>query len=1052
MLRSIVSSSLQFRFLVIIIAAVVMFFGIARLAAMPVDVLPEFSPPYVEIQTEALGLSAEEVEGLITVPLEQDLLNGVAWLDKIRSESVPGLSSITLIFEPGTDLYRARQMVQERLSQAAIGIPHVSKAPTMLQPTSTTGRVMIVGLSSKTMPLIQMSVLARWTIAPRLMGVPGVANVAIWGLRDRQLQVQVDPERLRAHDVSLIQILESTGNALWVSTLSFVEASTPGNAGFIDTPQQRLGVQHILPIISPEGLAQVSIEDTKVRLIDVADVVENHQPLIGDALTNDGAGLLLVIEKFPGSNAMDVTRGVEEALATMRPGLGGMEIDTSLFRPATFIAMAMDNLTRALIAGFVVVVLALGLLFFNWRAALISLVAIPLSLAAAGLVLYMRNATLNVMVLAGFLIAIGVIVDDAIIDVHNMMRRLRLARRENGGKSPARIILEASLEVRSVAFFATLICLLAVLPVFSLGGQAGAFYQPLAVSYVLAVLASMVVALTLIPVLSAILLSGTSNAPVERDPSPVVRWFERGYESVATRFVRRPRVAFIGLAVLAIAGLAVLPFLGQSLLPTFKESDVLVRLEAAPGTSHPEMVRLVSRMSSELQSIPGIRKVGAHVGRAIFGDQVVGINSAEIWINVDPGADQSATLATLNQTLDKYPGFSREVQTYLHKTSGEIEAEPGDAISLRIYGHDWGILSAKAEELRQFLSTVPGVVDSKVKLPVEEPVLQVEVDLAAAQRYGIKPGDVRRTAATLLNGIQVGSLFEEQKVFDVVVWSVPDARRSLTSVGDLLIDMPDGDRVRLGDVAKVSIVPVPNVIKHDNVSRYMEIGLNVNGRDLGSVMGDVKARVRQFQFPLEYHAEVLDGYAEQEAARNRLLGFVFVAVVGIFLLLQASFQSWRLAILSFLSLPAALAGGLLAAGASGGILTLGSLAGLVAVFGIAARNQIMLFNHYQHLEWEEGEAFGPRLALRGARERVAPIMITALTTGLALVPILVLGDIPGLEVLQPMAVVILGGLVTSTCLNLLIMPALYTALGSSLKSDPERAQMQELHSTEPQTA
>ena len=388
MMRGIVGSSLHFRYLVVVVAGVMMLFGILQLRDMPVDVLPEFSPPFVEIQTEALGLSAEEVEQMITVPMEQDLLAGVAWLDVIRSESVPGLSSVLVYFEPGTDLYRARQMVAERLAQAAVGLPHVSKPPTMIQPLSSASRFMIVGLSSKELSLIEMSVIARWTIAPRLMGVPGVAHVAIWGNRDRQLQVLVDPEQLRDAGVSLQQIVETTGNALWVSTLSFLEASTPGTVGFIDTPQQRLGIWHVLPISSPDELAQVPVQGTAWRLGDVTKVVEDHQPLIGDALVNDSPNLLLVIEKLPGINTLEVTQGVEEALAALQPGFASIDFDATLFRPATFIEMAIANLSRTLVISALLMVLVLGVFLYGWRTALISLLAIPIPLVAALLVLY----------------------------------------------------------------------------------------------------------------------------------------------------------------------------------------------------------------------------------------------------------------------------------------------------------------------------------------------------------------------------------------------------------------------------------------------------------------------------------------------------------------------------------------------------------------------------------------------------------------------------------------------------------------------------------------
>ncbi|HLO13577.1 MAG TPA: efflux RND transporter permease subunit, partial [Anaerolineales bacterium] len=457
MIRSIIRSSLKFQFVVLAIAAILLVAGVMQLRQMPVDVLPEFSPPYVEIQTEALGLSAPEVEQLVTLGLEQDLLNGVPWLDSIRSESAPGLSDIILVFEPGTDLLRARQLVAERLAQA-FALPHVSKPPNMIQPLSSSSRFMIVGLSSKDLSLIQMSVLARWTIGPRLMGVPGVANVAVWGERARQLQVQVDPKRLQANKVSMLQVLETTGNALWVSSLSFIEASTPGTGGFIDTNNQRLGIMHILPIVSSEGLAQVPIEGTTgLRLSDVANVVEDHQPLIGDALTNDSSTLLLVIEKFPGANTLKVTRGVEDALAELSPGLSDMKMDTSIYRPADFIEMAMKNLGLAGLIWLVFVVLVLAAFFFEWRTALISLVAIPVSFVAAGLVLYWTGATINMIILTGFLIAIGVVVEDAIIDVENIMQRLRQAREEGSVRSTMSIILEASFEMRNPVIYATLI-------------------------------------------------------------------------------------------------------------------------------------------------------------------------------------------------------------------------------------------------------------------------------------------------------------------------------------------------------------------------------------------------------------------------------------------------------------------------------------------------------------------------------------------------------------------------------------------------------------------
>ncbi len=1037
MTRWIVGTSLKLRLLVVGIATAMMFFGIKQLRDMPVDVLPEFSPPHVEIQTEALGLSAEEVEQLITVPMEQDLLNGVAWLQVIRSKSVPGLSSIVLIFEPGTDLIRARQMVAERLAQA-FALPHVSKPPVMIQPLSSTSRFIIIGLSSKDLSLIQMSVLARWTIKPRLLGVPGVANVAIWGQRHRQLQVQVDPERLRANSVSLLQVLETTGNALWVSSLSFVEASTPGTGGFIDTPNQRLGIRHISPIVTPDDLAQVPISEKKKRdgtplhLSDVANVVEDHQPLIGDAVINDGPSLLLVVEKFPGSNTLEVTRGVEAAIAALRPGLPGMELDSSIFRTADFIQMAIGNLTTTLLISGVLVALVLLAFLSNWRSGLISLAAILMSLLAAGLVLYVRGATINTMILAGFVIAVGVVVDDAIIDVENMVRRLRQHRQEGSTKSTASIILEASLEVRSAIVFATLIIVLAVLPIFFMEGLSGAFLQPLALSYGLAVLASMLVALTVTPALCLMLLA---NAPIASHEPPLVRWFQRGYDRVLARSLQRPRLALVTLAGVVLIGLAVLPFLRQSLLPSFKDPNLLIHLNGAPGTSQPEMSRIATLVGRELRSIQGVRNVGAHIGRAELGDQVVGINSAELWASLDHAVDYDKTVAAIRHVVHGYPGLHREVQTYLNERSSEVVAGAGDPIVVRLYGEESQVLRSKAEEVRKALSEIDGIVDSHVKTPVQEPGLEVEVDLAAAQRYGIKPGDVRRAAATLLSGIQVGSLFEEQKVFDVVVWSTPETRRSLTNIRELQVDTPGGGHVRLGDVAQVRVVSTPNVIQRESVSRYMDVAANVRGRDPGSVAGDVERRLKQVQFPLEYHAEMLGEFAARQASQKRLLGLAAAALIGIFFLLQAACGSWRLATVVFLASPSAFVGGVLVAFASGRTISLGAIIGLFTLLGIAARNGITLIRHYHHLEQREGESFSLELVRRGTRERFAPILTTALTTALALLPFALLSNIAGLEIVHPMAVVILGGLVTSTLLSLFGVPAMYLLFGAARERD-----------------
>jgi CzcA family heavy metal efflux pump len=1018
-----------------------MFIGVTQLRDMPVDVLPEFAPPYVEVHTEALGLSAEEVEQLITVPLEQDLLNGVPWLKEIRSESIPGLSSVVMVFEPGTDIMRARQVVEERLTQSH-GLPQVSKRPEMLQPLSATSRVMMIGLISEELSDIQMSVLSRWTIRPRLMGVPGVANVVVWGQRERQLQVRVEPERLNQQGVTLIEVIEAAGNSLWMSPLTFLDASIPGTGGFIDTANQRLEVRHVLPITTADTLAKVSFRgsDGKIKLLDdVAEVVEDHQPLIGDAIVDGGPGLLLIVEKFPSANTLEVTRGVEEALNELQPGLAGLEMDTTAFRPATFIESSIDNLTRALIIGSVLVVVVLVAFLYSWRSALISAVAIPLSLITAALVLFFLGTSMNTMVLAGLVLALGVIVDDAIIDVDHIRRRLRQRRQEGGSASMVSIILGASLEVRNAIIYATLILALVMVPVFFIGGLFGALLRPLAISYLLALAASMVVALTVTPGLALILFSKGS---LERRESPLVRWLRQGYGAVLAWTIRTPRWAYAAFGVIVVLSLLTVPWLGSSTFPSFKENDLLIRWEGMPGTSHPEMTRITIRAVHELQSIPQVRNVNAHVGRAVMSDQVSNVESGEIWVSLDPKADYDASLDAVQKVVGGYPGLSTEVQTYLKEIVGEAPRIE-DSIIVRIYGQDLGILHSKAEELRQGLAGIEGIVGSRVERQVEKPQVRIQVDLTTAEKHGIKPGDVRRAAATLLQSIQVGALFEEQKVFDVVVWSVPETRHSLTDIRQLLVDLPVGGRegvLRLGEVADVRIVPSPNVIKHEAVSRYIDVGVNVQERDIDSVVGDIERVIQGIEFPLEYHAEVVgeSALAEGRAIQTpTVIGLAVAAAIGVFFLLHAALGSWRLAALTFLTLPLALAGGLLAIFLSGSTIALGSLLGFLVVFGIAARNGIMLIRHYQYLEREEEEPFSPGLILRGTRERFTPILLTAVATILAVLPLVVLGNVPGYEIVHPMAIFILGGVVTAALLNLFIVPPLYLRFGSGSSPDPD---------------
>ena len=1018
MLTWLVSTSLRFRVPVIALAVVLLVVGVQTARVTPLDVFPEFAPPLVEIQTEAPGLSTDEVESLITVPLE-NALNGTAWLKTIRSKSVLGLSSVVLLFEEGTDLLKARQIVQERLAVEAPRLPSLAHSPVMLSPLSSLSRILKIGVSSDKLSQMEMTQLAKWTIRPKLMAITGVANVAIWGHRDRQLQVLVDPAILRTHDVTLDEVIKAAGDATVVSA-----------GGFVDSPNQRMAVRHAAWVMEPEDLARSVVafrNGSPLRLGDVAQVVEGHPPPIGDAVINDGPGLLLIVEKQPWGNTLSVTKHVEAAIEALKPGLKDLKIDSTIFRPATFIERSIDNLSHAMLLGCALVAVVLILFLFDWRTAVISLTAIPLSILGAAVVLHLRGGTLNVMVLAGLVIAVGEVVDDAIIDVENIARRLRL-NRESANPLPAyEVVLRASLEVRSAVVYASLIVILVFLPVFFLPGLAGTFFRPLAVSYILAILASLAVALTVTPAMSLVLLPGGRG---HRHDAPLVRALKSAYRFTLPFFVLHPRRAIAALVIMfALAGFGVTR-LTEEFLPSFKETDFLMHWVEKPGTSLEAMRRITIQASRELRAVPGVRNFGSHIGRAEVADEVVGPNFTELWISIDPYVDYDATVHHIQTVVDGYPGLYRDLLTYLKERIKEVLTGASASIVVRVFGPDMDVLRGKAAQIAEAIKDIPGVADLKIEPQVLVPQVQVSLRPEAAAQFGLTAASVRMAAATLIKGLKVGEIYDNQMSFDVTVWGTPEVRSNISAIQALLIDTPGGGHIPLKDVADIAIVPTPNEIKREGASRRLDVTCNVRDRDLGSVARDIEERVRSLSFDRGYHPEFLGEYAARVESRNKLILLSLLAFAGIFLLLHMDFQSTRLATLTFVTLPFALIGGVAAALLTGGVLSLGSLVGFVTVLGIAARNGIMLISHYRQLQ-SEGVPFGLKLVMQGAEERLAPILMTALCAGLGLLPLVIAGNRPGHEIEHPMATIILGGLFTSTLLSLFILPAMYSILAST---------------------
>lgn len=1028
MIRRCVEVAVRYRLLVVLAALCGLATAGVAVEGLPRDVLPEFSPVTVEVQTEAAGLSPTEVEQMLTVPLEADLLNGVPWLSSIRSESVAGLSSIVLTFEPGTDQLRARQMVNERVTQAK-ALPNVSAPPIMLQPLSSMSRVLAVSVVPTGMSVVDASVLARYTIRPRLMSVPGVANVVLWGQQDRQLQIAVEPRKLADSDVTMQQVIDSAGNAMWVSPLSFLEASSPGAGGFIDTSNQRLNIQHISPVVSPETLGQITLEDTPnrvVKLTDVSTITADHPPMIGDAAVAGQGGLLLVVEKFPGADTLAVTRGVEAALDELRPGLGRMRITTDAFRSASYVGSAVSNLGVALGFGGLLAVVALGLLTRSWRRMAVSVASVVMSVAGAVLALRVAGLGANGVVVAGLVAAVGVVIDDAVVDVWR-------AGRGAGGVSSERVV-----EPRGTALYAVVAGALAVVAVFALREPDRSLYAPVALAYLLAVAASMLVALTLTPALSALLLDGgrARRWPVSR------RWARWHGVVLDIAVGRSGRVMGVAAAVVvaALVALSVLLGLGRVvMIPPLADPNVVVQITAARGTSLPEMNRVQEVLAGQLRAVPGVRAVAEQTGRAVFGDQVVDVNSGQLWVGLDPGADHSVTLDRVRTAVSGVPGVSTRVLSYEQE---RIEALLGRAprdITVRLYGQDSGVLSAKAAEVARMLGGVAGVVNPSVVEQPEQPTLVIEPDLQAAQQFGIKPGDVRRAATSLLSGIVVGSLYQDQKIFDVVVRGSGETRHSLSSVRDLLLDTPSGGHIRLGDVADVRVESRPAAVERDEVSRVVDVVADVRGRSLAAASAEVAERLRAIPFPLEHHAELLGEASDHQAAIRNAAAAAAAGAAGIYLLLQLAAGSWRVAGVAAGSLLVAVSGCALAAAAQGG-LSLGSVAGMLAVLGIAVRNCVRFIGATRRMR-ASGVRFGPALVRRAARQGLLPAVSTCLLVTMVLLPAAVVGSVAGLEFVSPLAVVTLGGLVSELFVTLALLPALYWRFG---QADPADRALMEL--------
>ena len=1028
MLRALVQFSLRFRGVVLALAVLLSAYGLYVASRTRLDVFPEFAPPMVIIQTESPGLSPEEVEQLVTRPIE-NALNGSPSLATVRSQSIQNLSVVTLIFAENADVFRVRQLVTERLAQ--VQLPQGVKPPKIGPLTSSTARILAVGLASTNRTLMDLRTFADWTFKPRLLAVAGVARVDIFGGEVRQYQIQVKPEQLVAHRLGLNEVLTAARNATAVR-----------GAGFVENANQRVVLRTIGQAFSPAQIGEVIVahhEGRSVRLKDVADVVEAPEPKFGDAQFNGISGVVVLVFSQYGANTLDVTRAVERELAEMQPVFATeqIQVNPSLFRPAKFIELSLHNLNFALLLGGVLVLVVLFGFLLDWRTALISFASIPLSLLAAVVVLDRWGVSLNTLTLGGFAIAIGVVVDDAIIDVENILRRLRENRSLPAPRSVFDVILNASLEVRSAIVYATFIVALVFLPVFLMTGVAGKLFTPLATAFILATMASLVAALTVTPALCLLLLGRTEPHTEPR----YLGWLKGRHRAWLENFTSRPRTV-IGIALaLALAATATLPFFGGEFLPEFREGHFIVHMAALPGTSVQESVRLGKQVAAELLKNPHIKSVAQQCGRAENSDDTWGTHYSELHVELAPlsGEEGEFAMAEIRVALVKFPGLSFKVMPFLAERIEETISGATAQVAVNVFGDDLDLIDRKAEEVRQVLAAVPGATDVQMETEPGTPEVTVRLRPERLLAFGFQPGEVLETIETAYQGAVVAQSYQGNRVVDVNVILAERDRREPERVGDLLLRSSEGTRIPLRELADIETGNGRSLVVHEGAQRRQQVTCNVTGRDLTSFVADAKRAVAEkVQFPSGVYA-VFRGSAEQQAtAQREILIHSAIAGVGIIVLLAMVFRTGRNLLLVLANLPFALIGGVLAIFALGGMLSIGTLVGLVTLFGISTRNSIMLISHYEHLVTAEGCAWNLETALRGASERLVPILMTALVTALGLLPLAIGFGEPGHEIESPMAIVILGGLLTSTALNLLVLPALALRFG--------RFEQVELHS------
>lgn len=1026
MFDRLIQFSLRNRLFVVAFAALVMAYGGYILTKLPVDVFPDLNRPTVTIFTEAEGLAPEEIETLVTFPIET-AMNGASGVQRVRSNSTIGLSLVFVEFDWSTDIYRARQIVAEKLQQVSEQLPANAK-PVLGPISSIMGEIMLVGLTSENSAVNSMELrsIADWQIRQRLLSISGIAQITVIGGDLKQYQVLVDPYKLQHYGVNLHDIQEAAKSANVNATGGFLLKDY--TEGLIRNLARVKTVDDLANSVVPGGPSTA----TPLTIGDVADV-RLGGPLAkrGDAGVNGKPAVILSIQKQPGASTIQLTDLIQAELDKIQKTLpDGVKIHAEIFRQSEFIHRAISNVEEALRDGSILVVIVLFLFLLNFRTTFITLTAIPLSMIITAIVFHAFGMSINTMTLGGLAIAIGELVDDAIVDVENVFRRLRENRHAAEPKPVMEVIYRASSEVRNSIVFATIIVVLVFIPLFALGGIEGRIFAPLGIAYITSIISSLFVAVTVTPALCSYLLPNMKRMEHEKD-SWLVRKIKGGEARLLGWAVPRTGSILTLVALVFLAALAVVPFFGREFLPPFNEGSVTINIVSAPGISLKESNRIGSLAEKLVLEVPEVAMTGRRTGRAELDDHAEGVHATEIEVELKPSArSRSEILDDIRARLDQIPGIGVNLGQPISHRIDHLLSGVRAQIAVKLFGDDLTTLREKAEEIRAAMASVPGVVDLQVEKQVLIPQLHVRIDREQAKKYGVMVGEVAEYGELAMNGLTVGQILEEQRTYDLVLRLKDEARNDPEAIRRIPIDTVDGRVLPLDVLADVEEAKGPNIINRENVRRRIVVQANVSGRDLVSAVAEIQKQIGEKVTLPEGYFITYGGQFESQASASRLIAVLSIfSFISMFIVLYAHFRSVMFAVQIMLNIPMAFIGSVLGVWLMGGTMSIATMVGFITLTGIAARNGIMMISHYLHLMEHEGEKFDFKMIVRGTQERLVPVLMTALTAALALVPLVIAAGQPGREILHPVAVVIFSGIFSSTLLDFIVTPLVFWRFG-----------------------